>query len=274
MKSPIKSIALILGIGVLVVLGIQWVHRASPEHGRTVEKLLYTCGMHPQVIQDKPGDCPICGMKLQPIRKQPSESSGNGEKTNLPGERKVKYYKSTMMLGEISDSPRKDSMGMDMVPVYDDESLNSATISIDPVTIQSMGVRTGEVTQGPLRRTIRTVGVIDYDETKLADVTTKFKGWIEKLYVNSTGQEVKKGDPLFEVYSPEIFNAEQEYLVLSRNKNPDLARTTLERMELLDIPADVLTELKDSGKAKRTITMRATADGVVIEKTAVKGMMF
>ena len=77
------------------------------------EKTLYTCGMHPQVIQDHPGNCPICGMKLTPIRKQPAEAVG--------GQRKVKYYKSTMMPGEISQTPGKDSMGMDMVPVYEDE---------------------------------------------------------------------------------------------------------------------------------------------------------
>ena len=77
------------------------------------------------------------------------------------GERKVKYYKSTMMLGEISQSPRKDSMGMDMVPVYEDEASDSSTISVDPVTVQNMGIRLGTVTKGPLRRTIRTVGAVD-----------------------------------------------------------------------------------------------------------------
>src|SRR5207249_4108691 len=129
----------------------------------------------------KPGNCPICGMKLTPVRKQPNANVGAPS-----AERKVKYYKSTMLLGEISQTPRKDSMGMEMAPVYEDESGDSSMISIDPMTVQNMGIRTGVVSKGPLRRNIRTMGVVDFDETTLADVTTKFKGWIEKLYVDAT----------------------------------------------------------------------------------------
>ena len=164
----------------------------------TTEKKLYTCSMHPQVVQDRPGKCPICGMTLVPMRKQSSTSSSDRESTN-GGNRKIKYYKSTMLLGEISQTPRKDSMGMDMVPVYEGEG-ESQTITVDPVTVQKMGVRTAAVTKGPLRRVIRTVGTIDYNETALADVTTKFRGWIENLYVDSTGKQVRKGEPLLDIY--------------------------------------------------------------------------
>src|SRR5947208_15894440 len=107
-------IAVLLGAGAVVFL----THRRGASSGGA-SKQLYTCGMHPQIIKDKPGDCPICGMKLQPIRKQPGENATAA--TGAPGERKVKYYKSTMMLGEISQAPRKDSMGMDMAPVYEGE---------------------------------------------------------------------------------------------------------------------------------------------------------
>jgi Cu(I)/Ag(I) efflux system membrane fusion protein len=233
------------------------------------EAQFYTCGMHPQVVREKPGDCPICGMKLQPVRKQNA-----AEVPSPTGERKVKYYKSTMMLGEISQTPRKDSMGMDMVPVYEGDSDDSATIAIDPVTIQTMGVRLGTVTSGPLRRNIRTVGVVDFDETALTDITTKFKGWIERLHVDATGRDVRKGEPLFEVYSPEVYNAELEYASLVRSGNVSLAKTTLERLELLDLPQDQLHELARSGSATKLITMRSPANGVVIEKNAVQGMMF
>ena len=107
-------------------------------------------------------------------------------------------------------------MGMDMVPVYEGAAAGpaeSGLITIDPVTMQNMDLRTALVTRGPLRRVVRTVGVIDYDETALADVTTKFKGWIEKLYVDATGQLVMRGDPLFEIYSPELYSAQMEYLL-------------------------------------------------------------
>src|SRR5512132_3090079 len=126
------------------------------------EKTLYTCSMHPQVVQDHPGDCPICGMKLVQMRRQSPPVSGNA-KSSGAADRKIKYYKSTMLLGEISQTPRKDSMGIDMVPVYEGEE-ESQTINVDPVTIQKMGVRTGFVTKGPLRGVIRTVGTIDYNE--------------------------------------------------------------------------------------------------------------
>ena len=154
----------------------------SPEAGADATKTLYTCGMHPQVIKDKPGNCPICGMKLTPIRKQ-GENTNSGQAPAAPsGERKIKYYKSTMTPGEVRQTPGKDAMGMEMVPVYEDEAAanSSQTIAIDPVTTQNMGIRTALVTRGPLRRNIRTVGTIDYNETGLAEVNTKFKGWIEK----------------------------------------------------------------------------------------------
>src|SRR5262245_55532298 len=84
------------------------------------EKTLYTCSMHPELVQDHPGNCPICGMKLMPMRKQASSGAKN-KNASVTANRKIKYYKSTMMLGEISETPRKDSMGMDMVPVYEGE---------------------------------------------------------------------------------------------------------------------------------------------------------
>src|SRR5215831_16477391 len=118
-------------------------------------KTLYTCGMHPQVVQDHPGNCPICGMKLTPIRKEAGAA----------------------------------------LPSLTNTSSVSTAIELDPQTVQVMGIRTAPVTRGPLRRAIRTVGVIDYNETTLADVTTKFKGWVEKLEVNATGQLVMQGDP-------------------------------------------------------------------------------
>ncbi len=270
MKRKVILLAALLTLSGAAFFTVRWLQPAPSQHAQSAEKQLYTCGMHPQIVQDKPGDCPICGMKLQPVRKQPpgvQPAASNGE-------RKVKYYKSTMRLGEISQTPRKDSMGMDMVPVYEGEAEETATIAIDPATVQTMGVRLGEVSTGPLRRAVRTVGVVDFDETALTDVTTKFKGWIEKLFVDATGREVKKGEPLFETYSPEVYNAELEYVSLIRSGNVPLAKTTLERLELLDVPGSHLEKLTESGKASRAISMVSPANGVVIEKNAVAGMMF
>ena len=234
------------------------------------EKTLYTCGMHPQIIKDKPGNCPICGMKLQPIRKQSSPSPG----TVKTGEGKVKYYKSTMMLGEISQTTRKDSMGMDMVPVYEGES-ESTTITVDPVTVQKMGVRTAVVSKGPLRRIIRTVGAIDYNETALADVTTKFRGWIENLHVDSTGKQVRKGEPLFDIYSPDLYSAQNEY-VLALNQPggaSGLKASARQKLRLFDISEDQIAEMEKNRQPQRTLRVDAPIDGIVVEKMAVRGQM-
>lgn len=240
---------------------------------------LYTCGMHPQVIQNKPGNCPICGMKLTPVRKQPDAKTGSTNATAAStGERRIKYYKSTMLLGEISQTPRKDSMGMDMVPVFEDEAADSSTISIDSVTTQNMGVRTGIVSKGPLRRSIRTVGVVDFDETALADVTTKFKGWIEKLYVDATGKQAHKGEPLFEIYSPELVSAQTEYLLALQQTAgqpgaDSLRASALTKMRFFDISDEQIAELEKSRKTRKTLRVSAPRDGIVVEKMAVEGQM-
>ena len=203
--KKIKFIFFAVLLAVVAAGAISCGKKAGRETANASEtKTLYTCGMHPQIIQDHPGNCPICGMKLTPIRKQ----AGAG----VPGEHKIAYYKSTMKPGETSPQPGKDSMGMDMVPVYENAASESQTIAIDPATIQTMNIRTARVTRGPLRYVIRTVANVDYDETALADVTTKYKGWIEKLYVDATGALVNPGDPLFEIYSPELYSAQTEYL--------------------------------------------------------------
>jgi Cu(I)/Ag(I) efflux system membrane fusion protein len=236
------------------------------------EKTLYTCSMHPQVVQDHPGDCPICGMKLVQMRKQSSSKSANAKSSDI-AHRKIKYYKSTMLLGEISQTPRKDSMGMDMVPVYEGEE-ESQTINVDPVTIQKMGVRTALVTKGPLRRVIRTVGSIDYNETALADVTTKFKGWIENLYVDSTGKQVHKGEPLFDIYSPDLYSAQNEYVLAMNQSSPGgLRSSSRQKLKLFDVSEDQIAELEKTRQPQRTLRVNAPIDGVVVEKMAVRGQM-
>ena len=283
LKRP-KLVALLAVIVLAAGAAVFFVtsHHRSRQHAAHQEQL-YTCGMHPQVIQKKPGNCPICGMTLNPIRKQPGVS---GASTNAPGaaaggaggDRKIKYYKSTMMLGEISQTPRKDSMGMEMVPVFEDEASDSATISIDPVTMQNMGLRTGVVTKGPLRRSIRTVGAVDFDETALADVTTKFRGWIEKLYVDSTGKQAHQGEPLFEIYSPELFSAQMEYL-LALNQVPgsvgaeSLKNSALNKLKFFDISEGQIAELEKTRQSKKTLRVNAPRDGIVVEKMAVQGQM-
>ena len=279
-----KSKIILVIIAIVAVGGAFFIGRSSGHKHAAAEtskegKTLYTCGMHPQVVQDKPGNCPICGMKLTPIRKQ--AAGGQSGAPAKSGERKIKYYKSTMNPGEVKPEPGKDSMGMDMVPVYEDEAgaAESSAIAVDPSTVQSMGIRTATVTRGPLRREIRTVGVIDYNETALTDVTTKFKGWIEKLFVNATGQLVMKGDPLFEIYSPELYSAQVEFLLATDPSNKAVAgsdslkASALTKLKFFDISDAQIAELEKTRKATKTLRILAPQDGFVIEKMAVSGQM-
>lgn len=237
-------------------------------------KTLYTCGMHPWIIQDHPGNCPICGMKLEPIRNPAATGATTGA-----GQGKILYYKSTMIAGETSPKPGKDSMGMEMVPVYANlaGAAQSSTITIDPATIQLMNLQTTEVTRGPLRRTIRTVGTIDYNETALADVTTKFKGWIEKLDVDATGELVHRGEPLFEIYSPELYSAEAEFLAVQDSTNdpndPAFHDAALEKLRFFDISDAQIAALEKSRTPRKTMEILAPVDGFVIEKNIVQGQM-
>jgi multidrug efflux pump subunit AcrA (membrane-fusion protein) len=239
---------------------------------RAAEKQLYTCGMHPQIIRDAPGNCPICGMKLQPVRANTAAPGAAAPS----GERKIKYYKSTMIAGQVSDKPGKDTMGMDMVPVYEGADSGSDNIQIDTATIQRMNLKTALVERGPVRLEFRTVGTVAYNEQGLRDITTKYEGWLEKLHVNATWAVVKAGDPLFEIYSPDLYNAQLNYLVAVRSEGSEggpLTRAALARLQLFDLPADFIAEIARIGEAHRTYTFRAPADGVVIEKMAVAGQM-
>jgi Cu(I)/Ag(I) efflux system membrane fusion protein/cobalt-zinc-cadmium efflux system membrane fusion protein len=117
----------------------------------------YTCGMHPMIITDEPGLCPICNMELTPLK-----SAGAGASSKPDGERVIKYWVAPMDATFIRDEPGKSPMGMDLVPVYEDEAATGSIISIDPVTSQNMGVRMDLVKRKNLSRTVRTVGLVGY----------------------------------------------------------------------------------------------------------------
>ena len=204
------------------------------------------------------------------------------------GERKVLYYRNPMGLPDTSPTPKKDSMEMAYLPVYADAAGDDAgTVTISPGKIQTLGVRTEMVATRVVARTIRAVGTVQFDERYLAVVNPKFEGWIEKLNVNTTGQAVRRGEPLLEVYSPDLVAAQQEYLIArdavmhmgsadaaARSGAASLREAALARLRNWDIPAAEVEQLARTGKVTRTLTLRAPLDGVVTEKTAVAGMRF
>ena len=204
------------------------------------------------------------------------------------GEQKILYYRNPMGLPDTSPVPKKDWMGMDFIAVYEGEEPGSDTaVTISTAKVQRLGVRTEPAAMRALTRTIRAVGTVQADERREWVVSTKFEGWIETLHVNATGQKVRRGDPLMEVYAPELVAAEREYLLAWRSQKnmvgagervrasaAQLADAALERLRNWDISKDQLKRLQREGTVARTLTLRAPADGVVMEKMAVPGMRF
>jgi Cu(I)/Ag(I) efflux system membrane fusion protein len=229
--------------------------------------------MHPSYVSDKPGDCPICGMKL--VR--------GGEPAPQAGERRLLYYRSPMNPADTSPVPKKDSMGMAYVPVYSDEGAASsvsgmAVVNIDPERRRLMGLKTQEVRRGLLDTTIRTTGRITFDETRVAKVQPRFEGFIETLNANFSGKYVKKGEVLATIYSPELLATEQEYLLavrsreaLSRAGLPDSAEASRARLNLLGIDDATLDSIEKRGKPLRAVPLRSPISGYVTTKNVVSG---
>ncbi|OQY42623.1 MAG: efflux transporter periplasmic adaptor subunit [Desulfobacteraceae bacterium 4572_87] len=179
---------------------------------------------------------------------------------------------------EIYDKPGKSAMGMDLVPVYEDETADPEAVKIDPVTQQNMGIRLGKVTKGPLIHTLRTYGHITPDETRTAQVNLKTNGWIDKLHVDFTGKYVKKGEPLFDLYSPALVAAQEEYLVAFRTLGrprgaggKSLLDSSRNRLRYFDVPESEIASLEESGKVRKTVMIRSPLSGFVIRRNAEEG---
>jgi Cu(I)/Ag(I) efflux system membrane fusion protein len=201
------------------------------------------------------------------------------------GDHKILYYRNPMGLPDSSPVPKKDSMGMDYIPVYAEES--GGTVTISPERIQMLGVRTEAASFRPMAHTVRAVGTVVADERRIGVVNPKFEGWIEQLHVNTTGETVRRGEVLLEVYSPDLVLAQREYLVarsaaadmahadpMARDNANAIAAAALSRLKNWDISADQLARLQRSGVAKRTLTLNAPIGGIVMDKPALQGLHF
>ncbi|PKN55636.1 MAG: efflux RND transporter periplasmic adaptor subunit [Deltaproteobacteria bacterium HGW-Deltaproteobacteria-14] len=158
---------------------------------------------------------------------------------------------------------------MDLEPI--DPSKFEAEITIDPVVTQNMGVRVADVERAPLTRTLRSVGTVDYDETRVRDVNLKVAGWLEKVDVDYLGAPVKAGDPLFDIYSPELFSAQEEYLAALRRGTSDFAAAARTRLEFFDVSKSEIDALAKRGEPQKAMTIASPWDGVVVEKHANAG---
>lgn len=190
---------------------------------------------------------------------------------------RVLYYRSPMDPSFIAMKPGKDAMGMDLVPVREgDPGADLSTIVLNGATIQHMGVRLAPVKRTELTRVVRALGHLQFDETKVTQVNMKFDGWVEKLYVDETGQFVKRGAPLFALYSPELVASQEEYLqILSgAGSGPHVAHlveASRRRLLQYDVPTSLVDTITRTGKAQRLVTIYSPTDGFVVHKTAFEG---
>ena len=271
-----KKILIIIAIGIVVLVPIYFLFvNDSPSSANSSDgKQLYTCGMHPEIISEEPGNCPICEMKLTPIK--------TGNKS---GERKILFYRNPMNPEIISDHPQKDEMGMDYVPVYEDEANSEGIVTIDPEVQQNMNIKTAKVEVKELSSLVITNGFLQTNETNEYIVTTRINGWIEKLYVNYTGQRVSKGEKLMDIYSPELVSAQQELLTAISYQNSvnssslnsiresgnELVKNAIRKLELLEVSDAEIKKLIYSKEVKTYLTLYAQKSGTVLEKNIVEG---
>lgn len=259
------SILALLGTGILITCSKKTEVRSSK-----TKEIMYHCPMHPNYISHEPGKCPICGMDLVPIPSSEPQKDAN------TGIGRVLYYRDAMNPSFTSDKPGKAPDGMALVPVYEGEnSGNGASVKIDPAMVQSAGVQTEKAAVRSLTKDIRTSALVAADERRVTTITTKNAGYIEKLYVNYTGQPVKKGQPLYSIYSQELVSAQAEYLQVFKNAaggdSGQLLRSARQRLLNWDITEEQIGELEKRGETEKTITVVSPAAGIVAEKMVVEG---
>ncbi|HYK90861.1 MAG TPA: efflux RND transporter periplasmic adaptor subunit, partial [Acidobacteriota bacterium] len=276
-------IILAIALGEAVIILRQGMLKPAPAPSAAGERkiLFWQDPMHPAYKSDKPGKAPDCGMDLVPVYEEAGTPKAAG------GERKILYWQDPMNPQHRSDKPGKAPDGMDFVPVYAEEpgiegQPPEGGFRINAEKQQLIGVQYGEVTQQQLTRTIRAVARLTYDETRIIRIHSKIEGWVDRVYVDFTGQLVKKNQPLLSVYSPELVATQDEYLLALRaqdrlgdssfkevaNGANSLLEAARRRLELWDITDQQIAEIQKNNKPIKALTLYSTADGFVLARNA------
>lgn len=217
-----------------------------------------------------------------------TSTAGSPPATGAVGPRQPLFYRNPMNPEITSPVPAKDQMGMDYIPVYGDDGDGESpagTVRIDPVTTQSIGVRTAEAERRTLTRDVQTAGRVEYDEQRIVRLHPKTDGWIEELYIETTGEEIEQDEILLSIYSPKLVSTQQEYLLalsnldtLSQSPFEDVRRgaeslvdTALQRLRLFDVPEHQIRELQQTRQVRKQLHIHSPAKGVVINVGAREG---
>lgn len=281
-KSLVVALALLLGVAVGIA-GFRYYHdRAPHEHAAAAKRpLYYRHPMNPKVTSPTPAKDEM-GMDYLPVYAEDLPPSAE------PGKKgRILYYRHPMGAADTSPVPKKDEMGMDYIPVYEGEVAGGREVSIAPERVQKLGVRTEALAKRRLVRSVRALGSIAVDERRVQAVTPRFEGWVQRLYVNATGQAVRKSQVLMDIYSPDLLTAQQEYLIARngvealKEASPEARATAeqlvagaLQRLRYWDIASGDLQRLETQGTPLETLPLRAPVSGTVLEKPAVQGLRF
>jgi Cu(I)/Ag(I) efflux system membrane fusion protein len=207
------------------------------EHALKHANPRYRCPMHPDIVRDEPGVCPICGMTLV----------------------------------KVAPPPAKVEMGMDYVPVYREDV--GGEVRISPAVVNNLGVRTEPVVRGSLPRGVQTVGYVQFDERKVQQVRPRAEGWVEGLSVRAMGETVSAGQLLFTLYSPMLESVQQEYLDALKIGNRELIDASRDRLRAVGLDAGTASRLAKSGRAAGKVAFHAPISGVITELEAREGAM-
>jgi RND family efflux transporter MFP subunit len=287
----------------VLVSGGYWIiirQNATQGPGTSSKAQKYYCPMHPEYISDRPGDCPICGMKLIPMENEAlpekaakAEQAGQ-ESAGAPAkkERTILYWTDAMNPGNRYNKPGKAPDGMDLVPIYEEGPPGAAgpgvngyaPVKITQERLQMMGVTTEKARVMRLDQSIRTVGMITVDETRISHIHTKFEGYIEQIFVNYVGQEVHKGQPIISVYAPDLVATQKEYILALQARDQweksgtgvrlpgiDLVEAARQRLALWDISPDQIARIEKNREPVRDFVIYSPVSGIVSAKTAVLG---
>jgi Cu(I)/Ag(I) efflux system membrane fusion protein len=232
--------AVLLVVAIVSVGSYVLSRRAAPVARQAAGRIVWHCPMHPSYTSDKPGECPICGMTLEPV------TSGGENATP-------------------DTAARGDVAGL-------------TTVTITPERIQLIGVRTARVERSNVSGQLDLVGFVTPDESRIKRVQIRVSGWIRELYVNQTGGEVRAGQPLMSIYSPELYQSEQEYLIARGSADSAMGMahgssdaSAGERLRLLGVPDDEIKRLDREGTASTQLVLRSPVSGTVLERGVVEG---
>jgi membrane fusion protein, copper/silver efflux system len=257
------------------------------------KKILYWVDpMHPSYKSDKPGKAPDCGMDLVPVYEEKGPSSSNATSASSDG-RKVLYWYDPMKPEVHFDRPGKSPfMDMELVPKYADEVAPQGgpagpgtTVELSPETVSAAGVMTAAVKSSPLQRAIRAVGTLGVDETKLVHIAARVAGRLDRLYLNFTGESVRRGAPIYAIYSPDLVSSSREYALALENlararaggdagyveSAESLVTAARARLSLWGLDRDQLDRIARTRQAEIDLIVRSPITGTVLEKKVVQG---